>query len=65
MTENEHYERKLLAMIRETPVMPYWALDSRRMMAAVVRLEKRGVIRQDVLAFPRWRFKILKGKGAE
>jgi hypothetical protein len=30
-------------MIRETPVMTYWELDSRRLMAAVSRLEKRGV----------------------
>jgi hypothetical protein len=63
MTENQRYDRKLLAMIRDTPVMAYWALDSRRLMAAARRLEKRGVIRWAVLGFPRWRFEIVKGKG--
>ena len=64
MTESERYERKVLAMIRETPVMAYWALGSRRLMAALHRLEKRGVIRWTNLPYPRWEFKILKGKGA-
>jgi hypothetical protein len=60
MTENERYERKALAMIRETPVVAYWALDSRRMLAALRRLIKRGVIRQGVSQYPYWRFEITK-----
>ena len=65
MTESERYERKVLAMIRETPVMAYWALGSRRLMAALHRLEKRRVIRWEVMPYPRWRFEIIKGKGAQ
>jgi hypothetical protein len=62
MNERERYEKKVLAMIRETPVMSYWRLDSRRLMAALVRLEKHGVIRREVLGFPCWGFTILKEK---
>jgi phosphoribosylaminoimidazole carboxylase (NCAIR synthetase) len=60
VTDNERYEKKLLAMIRETPVMPYWELDSLRLMAAAHRLENRGVIKWTVLGYPRWGFEILQ-----
>lgn len=58
MNENEHYEQKVLAMIREWHVRAYWDFDSRRMNAALERLIRRGVVVREVLGFPRWRFRI-------
>ena len=60
MTESERYEQKALAMIRESATWSYWAWDTRRLLAALERLIKRGVVRHEVLRYPWWRLTIVE-----
>ena len=52
------YEAKALSMIRESRSWAYWSL-SRRIYAALKRLEKRGCILWTIGAYPIWEFEIV------
>ena len=62
MTESERYEQKALAMIRESATWSCWEWDTRRLSAALDRLEKRGVVRWKALRYPWWRLTIVADK---
>lgn len=59
MTDNDKAERFALKMIRERKgTIACWAV-SKRTHAALVRLERRGVIRWCVRGYPYWGFEIM------
>ena len=63
MTDNEKAERFALKVIRNNGGRISYFGVSVRMWKALKRLEKRGIVKWKVEAYPMWKITILKGKG--
>jgi len=55
----DKYDKKALNMIRESQTWAYWCI-SRRVHAALKRLQKQGVIEWKSIVYPYWEFTIIK-----